>query len=76
MSDNRTSASLTVPCAHLRHKGMYVLSEPDEHETSYYDKYDARVFWCTCTQKPYGPTAAPRTPIPAATGEIVASKTS
>ena len=50
-----------VPCAHLRHKGMYVLSETDEHETSYYDRYDARVFWCTCTQKPYGPDGAPGT---------------
>ncbi len=48
-----------VLCAHLRHKGMYVLSETDEHETSYYDKYDARVFWCTCTQKPYGPDGRP-----------------
>jgi len=38
---------------------MYVLAEPDEHETSYYDKYDARVFWCTCTQKPYGPDGNP-----------------
>ena len=47
-----TIANPTVPCAHLRHKGMYVLSDPDEHETSYYDAYDARVFWCTCTQKP------------------------
>ena len=54
-----TFADAITPCAHLRHKGMYVLSEPDEHETSYYDKYDARVFWCTCTQKPYGPDGSP-----------------
>ena len=53
------SVSPAVSCAHLRHKGMYVLAEPDEHETSYYDKYDARVFWCTCTQKPYGPDGHP-----------------
>ena len=50
-----TIAGAITPCAHLRHKGMYVLSDPDEHETSYYDKYDARVFWCTCTQKPVRP---------------------
>jgi hypothetical protein len=38
---------------------MYVLSDPDEHETSYYDKYDATAFWCVCTQKPYGPDGKP-----------------
>jgi hypothetical protein len=48
-----------IPCAHLRHKGMYVLSVPDEHETSYYDRYDATAYWCTCTQKPYGPDGKP-----------------
>jgi hypothetical protein len=54
-----TIANPAGACAHLRHKGMYVLSEPDAHETSYYDSYDARVFWCTCTQKPYGPDGRP-----------------
>jgi hypothetical protein len=48
-----------LSCTHLRHKGMYVLSDPDEHETSYYDKYDATAFWCVCTQKPYGPDGKP-----------------
>jgi hypothetical protein len=53
------SARLTDSCTHLRHKGMYVLAEPDEHESSYYDRYDATAFWCTCTQKPYGPDGKP-----------------
>jgi hypothetical protein len=53
------SAKLTGSCMHLRHKGMYVLAEPDEHESSYYDRYDATAFWCTCTQKPYGPDGKP-----------------
>lgn len=49
--------SMTVPCTHLRHKGMYVLSVPDE--AVQYGSYDATAYWCTCTQKPYGPDGRP-----------------
>jgi hypothetical protein len=46
-------------CSHLRHKGMYVLSVADPDDTSYYDRYDATAYWCTRTQKPYGPDGKP-----------------
>ena len=49
----------TAPCAHLRHKGMYVLTVVDPDDTSFYDKYDATAYWCTRTQKPYGPDNEP-----------------
>jgi hypothetical protein len=49
----------TAPCAHLRHKGMYVLTVVDPDDTSFYDKYDATSYWCTRTQKPYGPDNEP-----------------
>lgn len=42
-------------CGNLRHKGMYVMSEPDPDEFKFYDRYDATAYWCTCTQKALGP---------------------
>jgi hypothetical protein len=55
----RSHALNTSHCLHLRHKGMYVTSAPDPDEWSFYDRYDATAYWCTCTQKPLGPDGAP-----------------
>jgi hypothetical protein len=44
-----------VHCAHLRHKGMYVLSTPDPGEEKHAGKWDATAYWCTQTQKAMGP---------------------
>jgi hypothetical protein len=46
-------------CTNLRHKGMYVMSAPDPDEFTFYDRYDATAYWCTCTQKPVGPDGRP-----------------
>jgi hypothetical protein len=46
-------------CTHLRHKGMYVLTVADPGESRFYDSYDATAYWCTQTQKPYGPDGKP-----------------
>jgi len=48
-------------CTSLRHKGMYVMSEPDTDERLFYDKFDATAYWCTCTQKAWGPDGKPVT---------------
>ena len=42
-------------CANLRHKGMYVMAEPDPNESRFFDTYDATAYWCTCTRRPIGP---------------------
>jgi hypothetical protein len=44
-----------VHCAHLRHKGMYVLSTPDPGEQQHAGTWDATAYWCTQTQKAMGP---------------------
>lgn len=54
-----TTSHGRTACTHLRHKGMYVLTVVDPDETSFYDRYDATAFWCTRTQKPYGPDGKP-----------------
>jgi hypothetical protein len=51
--------TVSIACAHLRHKGMYVLSVPDPDEGTFFDTYDATVYWCTCTQKALGPDGKP-----------------
>jgi hypothetical protein len=51
--------TITISCAHLRHKGMYVLSVAEDDPTLQYGSYDATAYWCTCTQKPYGPDGKP-----------------
>lgn len=48
-------------CSHLRHKGMYVLAEPDTAASRFYDGYDATAYWCTCTQRAIGPDGEPAT---------------
>ena len=32
-----------------------VLAVPDPDEFTFYDRYDATAYWCTCTQKGLGP---------------------
>ncbi len=46
-------------CAHLRHKGMYVLAGAEASPNEFYDSYDATAFWCTRTQKAVGPDGHP-----------------
>ena len=46
-------------CAHLRHKGMYVLSTPDPGEQQHAGTWDATAYWCTQTQKAMGPDGSP-----------------
>jgi hypothetical protein len=46
-------------CGNLRHKGMYVITVPDADEFTFYDRYDATAYWCTCTQKALGPDREP-----------------
>jgi hypothetical protein len=38
---------------------MYVITVPDPDEFTFYDRYDATAYWCTCTQKSLGPDARP-----------------
>ena len=49
----------THHCANLRHKGMYVMSVPDPDEFRFYPAYDATAYWCSCTQKGFGPDRQP-----------------
>ncbi len=56
MDPKPTSARVTAThCGHLRHKGMYVLSEPDPDEFTFYDRYEATAYWCARTQSALGP---------------------
>jgi hypothetical protein len=48
-------------CGNLRHKGMYVLSEPDPAEFAFYDRFEATAYWCACTQSGFGPDREPVT---------------
>jgi hypothetical protein len=55
-------------CSHLRHKGMYVMAEPDPDEAKYFDRYDAAAYWCACTQTSFGPDGHPVQPAMCCTG--------
>ena len=46
-------------CSCLRHKGMYVMAEPDPKESKYFDAYDATACWCVHTQRAVGPDGLP-----------------
>lgn len=48
-------------CAHLRHKGMYVMAPPDADAAAFYDPYEATSYWCACTQSGFGPDRAAAT---------------
>lgn len=41
-------------CAHLRHKGMYVMAEEDP-DAAAAGAYEATSYWCAKTQKAFGP---------------------
>lgn len=43
----------SVPCRHLRNKGMYVYTDVEEHNP--HPDYDNTVFWCLQTMKGCGP---------------------
>ena len=43
----------TVPCRHLRNKGMYVYSDGNGGQT--HEDYDNTIYWCVKTMKEYGP---------------------
>lgn len=44
---------LSVPCRHLRSKGMYVYTDVEENDS--HSDYDNTVFWCLQTMKGFGP---------------------
>ncbi len=46
-------------CAHLRHKGMYVLASTEAGSDEHCGSYDATAFWCTRTQNAIGPDGNP-----------------
>lgn len=46
-------------CSHIRHKGMYVMSE---HDPAYFDPYAGTAYWCCCTQTSFGPDGDPVRP--------------
>ena len=46
-------------CAHLRHKGMYVLSTDEADETGAGSRSEATAYWCLRTMKPLGPDGQP-----------------
>ena len=49
-------------CAHLRHKGMYVAAELDPAmRAAYHEDLAPTAFWCSCTQKSFGPDGHPVT---------------
>jgi hypothetical protein len=48
-----------VHCPSLRHKGMYVMAEPDPKEAKFFDAYDATAYWCVHTQRAIGPDGRP-----------------
>ncbi len=43
----------SVPCRHLRNKGMYVYSDGQGREP--HEDYDNTIYWCLKTMKEYGP---------------------
>jgi hypothetical protein len=47
-------------CGHLRHKGMYVMSEPDLSMP--FDPHTGTAYWCCCTQMAFGPDGDPVRP--------------
>jgi len=44
-------------CAHLRHKGMYVMAEEDPVQSGF-NGHEATAFWCARTQTSFGPDGA------------------
>jgi hypothetical protein len=42
-------------CSHLRHKGMYVFTDPTPEAAEYVEEIEATAYWCACTQKAFGP---------------------
>jgi hypothetical protein len=45
--------TLSVPCRHLRSKGMYVYTDGTNEETA--EDFDSTVYWCLQTMKSFGP---------------------
>jgi hypothetical protein len=43
----------SVPCRHLRTKGMYVYTDGTTEETA--EDFDSSVYWCIHTMKSFGP---------------------
>jgi hypothetical protein len=50
-------AQPSVPCRHLRNKGMYIYTD-GEHDTGH-EGYDNTIYWCLKTMKDYGPDDQP-----------------
>jgi hypothetical protein len=43
----------SVPCRHLRNKGMYVYSDGNGGQS--HEDYDNTIYWCLKTMKDFGP---------------------
>jgi hypothetical protein len=55
-----TSRHITFShCTHLRHKGMYVFDELPPGGVDQVDEIEATAYWCSCTQKAFGPDGRP-----------------
>lgn len=48
-------------CSHLRHKGMYIVTDVTPDPNGFVDHIEATSFWCVCTQKAFGPDGLPVT---------------
>lgn len=49
-------------CTNLRHKGRYAEADSHPEEMALYrDPIPATAFWCSCTQKAFGPDGLPVT---------------
>jgi hypothetical protein len=49
-------------CMSLRHKGMYVMPHEDDPQlAAYRDSIEATAYWCSRTQKAFGPDGEPVT---------------
>jgi len=66
MEDGLHSSRITfgVHCLHIRHKGMYVSSEPDPEMDvdTYNELFDSGAYWCAVTMTNFGPDGQPARP--------------
>jgi hypothetical protein len=51
-----------VHCQHIRHKGMFVMSEPNPEALKFYDECDSAAYWCGETGSSFGPDGHPVRP--------------
>jgi hypothetical protein len=44
-----------VHCQHIRHKAMFVMSQPNPAAFRFFDPYDSAAYWCGETASAFGP---------------------